>query len=267
MTAPTDDEPTRRRAQNAPDPWVEPDVIDLTEEEHVERAPSLEGPHEVGVGGVAPSAVPGRVAEDGRLRTRTFIHEVNADGVSHRYRAVAVPNPIPNGRSSSATASTTCVPRSTSSCTSSFAPTAETRPARAVPGTPSPVGVRIQGGSPTEALRLIEGVQPYTQTVDGNRIRLIAPPRPHPPAAPAPCSPCASGRRITVNFRQQRVAPQVVKSWTSDRALESGKTVHGCEYITPYRRRPEPEGDPAHRHGRPGGRSVFGRIRRPRDGR
>jgi hypothetical protein len=49
-----------------------------------------------------------------------------------------------------------------------------------------------------------------------------------------PLSPCAGGRRITVNFRQQRAAPQVLKSSTSDRPLEAGATVHSCEYITPY---------------------------------
>ena len=221
---------------DAPDGMGAPDVIDLTADEPVEHKPSLDGPRTK----LAWAESHLQLFQDEWQKlvdahAYTFIHEVHADGLNHRYRAVAVPELDPKWtlllgdcihNLRSALDQLVCELVRANGGT----PELGTQfPAHAEPG-----GVRIPGGVAPEALRLIEGVQPYTESDDGNRIRLIDRLDLVHQQRQLPLAPCAGGRRITVNFRQQRVAPQVVKSWTSDRALEPGKTVHGCEYITPY---------------------------------
>ena len=213
-----------------------PDVIDLTAEEPVEHKPSLDGPRTK----LAWAESHLQLFQDEWQKScdahaYTFIHEVHADGLNHRYRAVAVPELDPKWTLLLGD----CIHNLRSALdqlvyelvrANGGKPALRTHfPAHAEPG-----GVRIPGGIADDALRLIEAVQPYTNTDDGNRIRLIHRLDLIHQQRQLPLVPCASGPPITVNFRQQRVAPQVVKSWTSDRALESGKTVHGCEYITPY---------------------------------
>ncbi len=214
----------------------DPDVIDLTAAERVEREPSLEGPRTK----LAWAESHLHLFQDEWQKVvdshaYTFIHEVHADGLNHRYRAVDVPELDPKWTLLLGD----CIHNLRSALdelvyelvrANGGKPALRTQfPSHIEPG-----GTRIQGGVAPEALRLIDGVQPYTKTFDGNRIRLITRLDQIHRQRQLPVAPCAGGRRITVNFRQQRVAPQVVKSWTSDRALESGKTVHGCEYITPY---------------------------------
>ena len=213
-----------------------PDVIDLAVEEPVERAPSLEGPRTK----LAWAESHLQLFQDEWQKVvdshaYTFIHEVHADGLNHRYRAVGVPELDPKWTLLLGD----CIHNLRSALdqlvyelvrANGGKPTLRTHfPAHAEPG-----GVRIPGGIAAEALRLVEAVQPYTNTDDGNRIRLIHRLDLIHQQRQLPLAPCASGRRITVNFRQQRIAPQVVKSWTTDRALETGNTVHGCEYVTPY---------------------------------
>jgi hypothetical protein len=225
-----------REPTAASDTGGAPQEIDLTAEEPIEHKPSLDGPRTK----LAWADLHLQLFRDEWQKVvdaheYTFIHEVHADGLNHRYRAVAVPDLDPKWTLLLGD----CIHNLRTALdqllyelvrANGGTPALRTQfPAFAEPG-----GVRIQGGIPGEALRLIEGVQPYTKTFDGNRVRLINRLDLIHQQRQLPLVPCASGRRITVNFRQQRVAPQVVKSWTSDRALESGKTVHGCEYITPY---------------------------------
>ena len=224
------------RNSAAPDDAAPGEMIDLTAEESVEVAPSLEGPRTK----LAWAETPLQLFQDEWQKVvdaheYTFIHEVHADGLNHRYRAVAVPDLDPKW----ALLLGDCIHNVRTALDQLLYELVRVnggKPALRTqfPAYTDPGGVRIQGGITDDALRIVEAVQPYTKTFDGNRIRLINRLDLIHQQRQLPLIPCASGRRITVNFRQQRTAPQVVKSWTSDRALEPGKTVHGCEYITPY---------------------------------
>jgi hypothetical protein len=82
-------------------------------------------------------------------------------------------------------------------------------------------------------MHLVEEVQPYAATDEGNRIQAInfidlAARRRLVSLVPA-----ATGHAVPTNGRPHP-APQIVEVWTSDRPLESGKTVHGYTYGAPY---------------------------------
>lgn len=221
------------------------DVIDLTAPEPVdaaealdpvERAPSLAGPRIK----LAWAESHLQLFQDEwqkvvEAHEYTFIHEVHADGLNHRYRAVAVPDLDPKWTLLLGD----CVANLRSALDQLVYELVRANGGKSelrghFPAHTEPGGVRIPHGIPQDALRIIEAAQPYTKSDDGNRIRVIDRLALVHQHRQLPLSPCAGGRRITVNFRQQRAAPQVLNSWTSDRPLEAGETVHRCEYITPY---------------------------------
>jgi hypothetical protein len=212
------------------------EVIDLTADEPIEHVPSLEGARtRLAWAESHLQLFRGEWQKVIDTHAYTFIHEVHADGLNHRYRAVAVPDLDPKWTLLLGD----CIHNLRGALDQLVYELVRIHGGKPALRTQFPVytepgGVRVQGGIPDEALRLIESVQPYTKSFDGSRIRLIHHLDLVDRQRQLPLAACASGRRITVNFRQPRVAPQVVKSWTSDRALEPGKTVHGCEYITPY---------------------------------
>jgi hypothetical protein len=164
----------------------------------------------------------------------TFIHEVNADGVSHRYRAVAVPDLDDRW----ALVLGDCAHNLRSALdylvyelvrANGGEPDEHTE----FPVHESPGGVRISGAIAEEALQLIEEVQPYTATEEGNRIRAIDVIDRAARRRLVSLVPAATGHSVPVAARSIP-APQIVEVWTSDRPLETGKTVHGYTYGTPY---------------------------------
>lgn len=165
----------------------------------------------------------------------TFIHEVNADGVSHRYRAVAVPELDDRW----ALVLGDCVHNLRSALdylvyelvrANGGEPDERTEfPVHALPG-----GVRVPGGIADDALRLIEEVQPYAATDEANRVQAIDIIDCAARRRLVSLVPAATGHAVPTGAGRSNPAPQIVEVWTSDRPLESGKTVHGYTYDTPY---------------------------------
>ena len=165
----------------------------------------------------------------------TFLHEVNAEGVGHRYRAVTVPDLddkwalmigdcVHNLRSALDYLAHELV--------------------RANGGTPdhhtqfpvhsSPGGVRVHGGIAEEALALIEEVQPYAANDEGNRIHTINLLDRADRVRPILLAAAATGHNVRSGFGASSPAPQIVEVWTSPRPLEVGATVHGYTYRSPF---------------------------------
>ena len=95
-------------------------------------------------------------------------------------------------------------------------------------------GVRVHGGIADDALRLIEEVQPYASTDEGNRIQAIDVLDRVGSRHLVPLTPAATGHAVQTKAARTSPAPQIVEVWTSERPLEAGKTVHGYTYGTPY---------------------------------
>jgi hypothetical protein len=166
----------------------------------------------------------------------SFIHEVNADGVSHRYRAVTVPE---LGSSWSLMIG---------DCAHNLRAALDYLAyelVRANGGTPDadtvfPVltaagDVQVHGGIADDALALIEEVQPYAGNDEGHRIDAIDRMERADRGRLIVLTAAATGHDVSSGLRPSSRAPQIVESWTSDRPLEAGKTVHGFTYSTPYR--------------------------------
>jgi len=165
----------------------------------------------------------------------TFIHEVNADGVSHRYRAVTVPDLDDKW----ALILGDCVHNLRSSLdylafelvrANGGVPDHHT----AFPVHSEPGGVRVHGGIADDALALIEEVQPYAASEEGNRIRAIDLLDRADHSRPMLLAAAATGHNRSSGLGASSRAPQIVEVWTSDRPLEVGKTVHGYTYNTPF---------------------------------
>ena len=197
----------------------------------------------------------------------TFIHEVNADGVSHRYRAVDRARPRrPSGRSCSATACTTSAPRSTTSRTSSCAPTAAAPDhAHRVPGA-------LRARRRTRARRdrrRRAATHRGSAAVRGERRRQPDPRDRSARSASISSRPMLARAAATGHTRADRdsaavePAPQIVEVWTSDRPLESRQDrarLHLQHAV--LRRRPEHQGASASRDRRSGRRRAVRPRRR-----
>ena len=94
--------------------------------------------------------------------------------------------------------------------------------------------MRVAGGIAEEALQLIEEVQPYAATDEGNRIQAINFIDLAARRRLVSLVPGATGHTVPIPVGRANPAPQIVEVWTSDRPLESGKTVHGYTYSAPY---------------------------------
>jgi hypothetical protein len=165
----------------------------------------------------------------------SFIHEVNADGVSHRYRAVTVPDLddrwalmlgdcVHNLRASLDYLAFELV-RANGGTPDHHT----TFPVHSAPG-----GVRVHGGVAGEALHLIEEVQPYADTEEGNRIRAVDLLDRADRGRPMLLAAAATGHNRSSVLGGSSRTPQIVEVWTSDRPLEVGKTVHGYTYNAPF---------------------------------
>jgi hypothetical protein len=163
--------------------------------------------------------------------TYTFVHEVNADGLSHRYRAVDVPELDDRW----ALVLADCAHNLRSALdhlahelvrANGGAPDEHTR---------FPVGAA--GGTDDiadDAQQLIEEVQPNAQTDEGNRIDAIDVIDRIARGRSLGLVPAATGHIVPVPRGQQNPAPQIRDVWTSDRVLEPGRTIYGYTYGEPY---------------------------------
>ncbi len=165
----------------------------------------------------------------------TFVHEVHASGLNHRYRAAAVPALDDRW----ALVLGDCV-RSLRAALDHVAyelvradggtPDDRTRfPARMLP-----TGLQVHGGVADGALRCIAAVQPYTATEEGRRIRVIDRLDVADRQRRLSLAAGSTGHHMPVRTDEARPAPQIVKIWTSDRPIVSGNTVHGYTYISPH---------------------------------
>jgi hypothetical protein len=162
----------------------------------------------------------------------TFVHEVNADGVSHRYRAVDVPDLddrwalVLGDCAVNLRSALDYLVRELVRANGGSPHEHTTFPAHASPG-----AARITGIA-DEPMQLIEEVQPYAGSDEGNRILAIDALDRAARARLLALAPAATGHRVPV--KGVNPAPQIVEVWTSDRLLEPGKTVHGYTYGEPY---------------------------------
>ena len=168
----------------------------------------------------------------------TFVHEVNADGVSHRYRALDVPDL--DDRWSLVLGD--CVHNLRSALdylvyelVRANGGTPDDHAEIEFPVLTSPGEVSVPGGIDEDALQLIEEVQPYADSDEGNRVDAIARVDLASRRHLVSLVPAATGHSVPTKTGRSSPAPQIVEVWTSDRPLESGKTVHGFTYNAPYR--------------------------------
>lgn len=165
----------------------------------------------------------------------SFIHEVNADGVSHRYRAITVPE-LDDSWS-----------LTLGDCAHNLRGALDYLAyelVRANGGTPdhdtvfpvqsAPGEVQVHGGVADDALVLIEEVQPYAGNDEGNRIDAIDRLDRADHGRLIVLTAAATGHNVASGLRPSTKAPQIVEAWTSDRPLEVGKTVHGFTYNSPF---------------------------------
>jgi hypothetical protein len=165
----------------------------------------------------------------------TFVHEVHASGLNHRYRAAAVPELDARW----ALVLGDCV-HNLRAALDHLAHDL----VRADGGTP---GERTQfpvqhtagpafvwGGVSDEARGLINAVQPFTDSDDGKRLAVID--RLDNAERQGHLELTVGARGVTVPVRGEdtRPAPRIIKVWTSDQPIASGKTVHGYTYETPH---------------------------------
>jgi hypothetical protein len=165
----------------------------------------------------------------------TFVHEVHAGGLNHRYRAVAVPEIDPLWA------------LMLGDCAHNLRAALD-HLARAlvladggVPGERTLFPVQhaesrafVWGGVSDEARELIEAVQPYTGSDDGRRLAVIDALDNADRQGHLELSIGAGGHPQPARVDVARPAPQIVKEWTSDQPIVSGKTVHGYTYATPH---------------------------------
>jgi hypothetical protein len=170
-----------------------------------------------------------RIIDD---NTYTFVHEVNADGLSHRYRAVDVPEL--DDRWALVLAD----------CAYNLGAALDhlahelVRAHGGVPNDDTVFPVRavgnLAGRIDDDAFRLVDEVQPGAQTDEGNRIDVIDAIDRVSRGRLLTLVPAATGHIVAVPRGKQNPAPQIHEVWTSDRTLEPGKTVHGYTYNEPY---------------------------------
>jgi hypothetical protein len=167
--------------------------------------------------------------------TFTFVHEVNADGVSHRYRAVDVPELDDHW----ALVLADCAHNLRAALdhlahelvrAHGGEPDDDTR----FPVITSPGLVAVAGGVGVDALQVVEEVQPYAHTGEGNRILAIDVIDRVAQGRRLDLVPAATGHIVPVPRGRENLAPQIRDVWTSDRALEPGKTMFGYTYGEPY---------------------------------
>jgi hypothetical protein len=165
----------------------------------------------------------------------TFVHEVNADGVSHRYRAVDVPDLddrwalVLGDCAHNLRAALDYLAHELVRANGGTPDEHTMFPVHAQPG-----AVHVAGVIADEAMQLIEEVQPYAASDEGNRIHAIDAIDLAARRRLVSLVPAATGHTVPVPAGQHSPAPQITQVWTTDRPLEPGKTVHGYTYGEPY---------------------------------
>ncbi len=165
----------------------------------------------------------------------TFVHEVHASGLNHRYRAAAVPeldggyvltlgDCVHNLRAA--------LDHLAHELVRADGGTAGERtqfPVLAAPGR-----AFVWGGVSDDARELIEAVQPYTETDDGKRLAVIE--RLDIADRQGRLELSVGARRDSVPERADasHPAPPIIKFWTSDQPIAAGKTVLGYTYGSPH---------------------------------
>jgi hypothetical protein len=165
----------------------------------------------------------------------TFVHEVHASGLNHRYRAAAVPE-LGAGW---ALVLGDCVHNVRAALDHLVHELV-----RADGGTPGerthfPVQhtagrAFVWGGVSDEARELIEAVQPFTGTADGARLTVIERLDTTDRRRHLELSVGARGIEAQRRDEPARPVPPIVKVWTSDQPIATGRTVHGYTYARPH---------------------------------
>jgi hypothetical protein len=162
----------------------------------------------------------------------TFIHEVNADGVSHRYRAIDVPELDDRW----ALMLGDCAINLRGSLDYLARELIRANGGHDDDHIAFPVcrSAHDDGliGIADDAMQLIEEVQPDADSAESERIHAIDALAGAARARLLSLSPAATGHRVPV--KGVNPAPPIIEVWTSDRPLEPGKTVHGYTYGEPY---------------------------------